>query len=103
MLKEEILKAMRVELPISGGDGSTPEQAIVIHHTTEHNLYDVEDTVRKYLFNRYCISQKLIRQELLSAGDKVYDSFHYECEYAPGKPEILWLEVIHFDITECWK
>jgi hypothetical protein len=103
MLKEEILKQMRVELPISGGYGKTLEDAIVIHHTLEHNLYDVEDTVRQYLFNRYCVSQQLIRQELISKGERVYDRFHYDCIYVPDKPDSIRLEVIHFDITDCWK
>jgi hypothetical protein len=103
MLREEIRQQTGVWLPISGGYGNCLEDAIVVHHDADCNLYFIEDTVRQYYFERYCAASLLIKQELLSKGDKVYDRFHYECEYLPDKPEGIDLRTIYFDITECWK
>jgi hypothetical protein len=102
MLKDEILKARGIDLPISGGDGSSLEEAIIIHFTTELDIYTVENIVQNYLFEQYCVSRQGIRQELLSKDGRVYDRFQTFCEYKPSRPPEVDLSSLCFDITESW-
>lgn len=103
MLKDEIRQEVGFELPITGGNGMYLEEAIVIKKEPRTDMYSVESAVQKYLFEKYCISWRLIRQELFCSGDRVYDRFFTFCEYKPDKPEHIDLTYLYFDITECWR
>ncbi|GEM_PF-6034537 len=103
MLKEDIRHETGNELPISGGYGFTLDDAIIIHHDPDCNLYSVEEAIRNFYHERFCTTMQLVKQELLSRGDRVYDRFTFDCAYQPDTPEGVDLGCIHFDITECWK
>ncbi len=102
MLKDEIRESAGYALPITGGSGMYLEEAVIIHKEKGIDMYSVENAVQKYLFEKYCTSWRLIRQELFCSGGRVYDRFFTFCEYKPGKPAHIDLTYLYFDITECW-
>lgn len=94
--------ALRTEFPVSGGDGSSLEDAIVIHYDAGCSVYAIEERIQSSLFQRYCQCVHLVRQELLSKDGRIYDHFVYDCQYRADAPPGADFSSIYFDITECW-
>jgi len=101
MLKDDILRETGNDLPITGGYGMYPEDAIIIRPCRNHDLYSVETAVLQYLFNKYCTSYRIISQELLDDGVCVYDRFFTGCDCREDTNAPLDLTYIYFDITDC--
>ncbi len=102
MLRSEIRQVLGVDLPIEGGNGTSLEEAIVIRKRKGHDIYSVESAVLKYLYERYCLAQELVKQELLSREGRIYDRFVSFCQYKENKPDEIDLVNVYFDITDCW-
>jgi len=103
MLKDEILYSKGVSLPISGGYGLNHEDAIIITEAGAMELYDIEDAVLQFLYEKFCCSYMLIKQELIILDGIVYDRFRVSCDYKDDAPDDLELTYVYFNITQCWK
>lgn len=101
-LKDEVKASQGIDLPVSGGDGCSLEDAIVVHYDKNCTVYWVEERIQDYLYGRYCLDQHLVRQELLSKGGRIYDHYICDCDYRSDIPPGTDLSDLYFDITECW-
>ena len=102
-LKELIKNECGVELPISGGFGSSIKDIIIVHRT------DLNEYVRTEKFILECIGEirdiewSLLRQELHYYNEKKIDKIKIETKEKTNNEIITQIEDFYFDITDCIK
>jgi hypothetical protein len=94
-LKETIMKFFNVDLPISGGYGSSMEDAIRIEVSDAKGV-SVEQDVLKFIHAFGEQQFKVIRQELLHKDDRVYDKIELEVSTDPEHHQNYYFDITRF-------
>lgn len=96
-IQQYILNNTGVLLPISGGNGKSQDQAVVIASKATYRLIQVEDDfISAMLDEGYW---KKISQSLIFDDDKKYDkiTIHHFLDNGDVEQRVFW-----FDVTECF-
>ena len=97
-IQQYILKNTGVTLPISGGNGQSQDQSVVIASKAKFRLVSVENEfISAMLDEGYW---KKVEQSLIIENGKKYDkiTIHHFLEDGAVVERIFW-----FDITECFR
>jgi hypothetical protein len=94
-LKETIRKFFNVDLPISGGYGSSIEDAIKIDVSDAKGV-SVEYDVVKYIHAFGDVTYKLVNQELVHQDGRVYDKLELEVSNDPAHHHDYYFDVTQF-------
>ena len=89
-------------LPISGGDGNSIDNPIIIHKTPMNDYVGVEYYILKCLGIGRRIKLKMLGQMLLEHDGKKIDQIKIETEELTETQVITTVENYYFDITECF-
>ena len=95
-LKETIKEKYNLDLPISGGDGSSPEEAIVIESKNE-SPQEVQEAVLKHYFDLKELPWKQLQQKLVRANSKPMEVL----KVAYLKNEQTYVMDWYFDLSKC--
>jgi hypothetical protein len=96
-IQQHISNITGVLLPISGGNGLSQEQAVVIGSEAKYRLIQVENEfISAMLYEGYW---KKVEQSLIFDDDKKYDKITIHDFFDEGEvaKKVFW-----FDITECF-
>ena len=97
-IQQHIYNNTGVLLPISGGNGQSQDQAVVINSKAKYGLIQVENEFISAMLMGYW---KKVEQSLIQSDDKKYDKIIilYFLDYGDEVPSesVFW-----FDITECF-
>lgn len=96
-IQQYILNNTGVLLPISGGNGQSQDQAVVIGSKAKNRLIQVENEfISAMLDNGYL---KKVEQSLIQSDDKKFDkiTIHNFLDDGVEVEIVFW-----FDITECF-
>ncbi len=96
-IQQYILNNTGVLLPISGGNGQSQDQAVVIDSNAKYRLIQVENEfISSMLDNGYW---KKVEQSLKIQDDRKYDNITINNFFDDGEvvERVFW-----FDITECF-
>lgn len=94
-VKEYLLENFSLDLPISGGDGSSIEEAIVIELGKNEDWSDVEYTVLTYIL--WTKKWKIIDTSYLEKNGKHYDKVKIEWDEDKNL-----LHNYYFDVTKAY-
>jgi len=97
-VKEGIKKFFDVEMPISGGGGSSFEDAIKIEASNSDEGVAMEYQILKYLHSAGGVSYNVVKQELRQNDNKWYDKLKLEVSNDPKN-----YHSYYFDITAFYK
>ena len=96
-IQQHILNNTGVLLPISGGNGQSQDQAVVIDSKAKYMLIQVENEfISAMLDEGYW---KKVEQSLIFDDDKKYDKITIHNFLDDG---VVFERVFWFDITECF-
>lgn len=97
-IREIISDLFQINLPITGGNGKSIEDAIVM--LEDENYVHNESVVLEYLgFYRF-VDWKVLGQKLLCCGDKRFDCITISVSEVVDKSEV-WTEEFFFDVSNC--
>jgi hypothetical protein len=101
-LKEQLQAKFRITLPISGGMGTSIEDAIIIHKNEDRNCAQLEKDIIRYILQLKGVEWQMVMQGQVSAAlFKYYDKIIVET-YNSDNMEIKTMS-FYFDINECLK
>jgi len=101
-LKELLERDFKVELPISGGDGNSIDDPIIIHKKGMNDYVGTEHFILRCMGIGLGIEWKKLGQELIIYNNKKIDKITIERKRLI-KGEIINQKAYHyFDITECF-
>jgi hypothetical protein len=101
-LREVLLKAFSVDLPISGGNGNAIDNAIIIEPTDLLNDYtSIEYEVLRYIGMGRQVEWKLLQQSLVFYNGLTIDKLQIETRKIKDSQIITAVENHYFDITSC--
>jgi hypothetical protein len=100
-LREFLKSDFGIDFPISGGMGNSRDTPIVIHREEPNDYAGVEYGVLRCLGIGRGIEWKLLKQTLLSQGDRQIDQMKIETVQLTPTERITQVENYYFDITEC--
>lgn len=101
-LKDLLEQDFGQPLPISGGDGNSIDNPIIIHRTPMNDYVGVEYYILKCLGIGRRIKWKMLGQMLLENDGKKIDQIKIETEELTETQVITTVENYYFDITECF-
>jgi hypothetical protein len=102
-VRELIRKDFGVDLPISGGFGSSVENAVVLEYEGGSNDYvGTEYAYLKYIGLGRGIKWKTLKQELVLEDNRKFDMIKIETKQITDDEIITQVENYYFDITECF-
>jgi hypothetical protein len=96
-IQQHIYNNTGVLLPISGGNGQSQDQAVVINSKAKYMLIKVENEfISAMLDEGYW---KKVEQSLIQSDDKKFDkiTIHHFLDDGDEVERVFW-----FDITECF-
>jgi len=99
-IKALIKTQLGTDLPISGGDGWSLEDAIILHHNQHYDAIRLEYTIMHSLA---CIQKQpfeFVEQLLLENGDRQYDRIEVKMITPMDRVQHRYF---YFDITDCFK
>lgn len=97
-IREIISDLFQINLPITGGNGKSIKDAIVMN--VDENYVQNEYVVLEYLgFSRF-MEWKVLGQKLLCIGDKRFDCITISVYDVLDNTDV-WTEEYFFDITDC--
>ena len=97
-IREIISDSFQINLPITGGNGKSIDDAIVMKVDQDyvHNEYMVLEYLGYYRF----VDWKVLGQKLLCCGDKRFDCITISVSEVVDKSEV-WTEEFFFDVGMC--
>lgn len=95
-LKATINEKFQLDLPIAGGDGSSPEEAIIID-TDLYSPQEVQQAVLKHYFALKELPWKMLQQELRWVNGSPMDVL----KVAYLKNENTYVSDWYFDLNQC--
>jgi hypothetical protein len=102
-IRELLNDSFLINLPISGGNGCSIEDAIIMEVTEENEYVETEYLVLEFLGYLRSVGWHLIQQKLFSVGDKKYDCLEISVVDLMDRTQAEWKEKYYFDITECYE
>jgi hypothetical protein len=100
-MKELLLRDFGVDLPISGGNGNSIENAVQILEMDSYSLASIELTYLQCLGQGRRIKWTLIGHELLRESHGVFEKLKIETVEETASEIITQIENYYFDITTC--
>jgi hypothetical protein len=101
-LRELIKIDFETDLEISGGNGNSINNCIIIHKTVINDYVGTEYFILKCLGIGRNIEWKTIGQSLLFENDRTIDKVKIETKELTETEIITQIENYYFDITECF-
>lgn len=99
-LKEILEEDFGVDLPISGGKGSSKEDPIVINKHEKNDCSSIEYTILNYINLGRGVNWKIVQQEKFIYEERHLEKIRIET-VTIGKELSSQFESYYFDITEC--
>jgi hypothetical protein len=95
-IQQYIYNNSGVLLPISGGNGQSQDQAVVIDSKAKYRLIQVQNEFISAMLEGYW---KKVEQSLINIDDKKYDkiTIHHFLDDGDVIERVFW-----FDISECF-
>ena len=90
-----------IDLPISGGAGSSRDDAIVIQRATPNNYLGVQSAVLNCMGIGRGIEWKMLQQATLDHEGRTLDQIKIETTKYTATAIITQVENYYFDISEC--
>jgi len=100
-IREIISDSFQINLPITGGNGMSIEDAIILEVTEENDYVATEYEVLKFLGYCRSILWKSLGQTLICLDDKKYDCLKIRTSDLMNRNVSDWIEEYYFDITDC--
>jgi hypothetical protein len=110
-LRELLKKDFKIDLPISGGNGNSIDNPVVVHYQHPNDYVGVEYAVFNGLYTgrRFGLlgkgssfEWKFIKQTLIHHNGRKIDQMKFETKETSATEIITQVENYYFDITECF-
>lgn len=101
-LREIIWLDFKIDLPISGGNGNSIDNPIIIHESPGRTCVETEYLIFKCLGIGRQIEWKVIKQQLFTHNSRKFDKLKIETKEYTETEIITQIENYYFDITECF-
>jgi endonuclease III-like uncharacterized protein len=98
-LGQLLLDRTSIDFHISGGMGSSIEDAIIMEITKRNDFIRREYQILEHLFYIRSLDYQVIKQSLIEDGDKKYDCIKISYELSGKK----YVEEFYFEITDCFR
>ncbi len=98
-LRQLLNEDFGIDFPISGGNGNSRDNPIVIHKQDPNDHTSIEYGILRYLGIGRRIKWKLIKQSLIEYEGRKLDQLKIETI----SEVTTQIENYYFDITECYK
>ena len=100
-LRQLLKEDFGIDFAISGGNGNSRDNPIVIHRQEPNDYTSTEYGILKCLGIGRRIEWKVIKQSLFYHNDKKLDQLKIETKQATENEIITQIENYYLDITEC--
>lgn len=99
-IKESIKKEFNVDIPISGGNGSSSENPIIIERAEINDYVGAEYACIKYMCKLKDLEWDITRKLTEQHNNRMMDVFYIYLEYKDGTATMATL---YFDIDDCFR
>ncbi|MCX5782095.1 MAG: hypothetical protein NT145_05270 [Elusimicrobia bacterium] len=95
-LRETLKDSFNIDLPISGGQGSSFDDAIIIETKNSSEGVNMEYTVIKCIHKLGNLGYKVVKQELIPKDNKWYDKLKLEVSNYPDNYHNYYFDITNF-------